>query len=225
METDEKNAQSEIYSLPNTASLLASLSVSLELQALTLPAFLALLEQMSQQPFTQERADITETLTRNLCRVIKQTVETSEGVALVHETVVSRTLLLCIAPSLKSLPAPTRHVFMEDAVLRQCLSLFKTFTVAANSDHRCVNVCMCACVHACKLYCSTAYLSLGHHSFIRYFLRIGFLNFQASHHFYPWMYVLLNEMLLCVYFMHTHSLHVQLSRHNWSVSSLVLSEQ
>ena len=149
METDEQDPQSQSSGLPNTASLLTSLSVSLDLQVLILPPFLTILEQLAEQAFTQMPANITEAVTKSLCRVVKRTVETPEGVSVVHETVVSRILLLCVAPSLKSPSAPTRHVFTEEAVLSHCLSLLKTFTLAANSDHRCG--CVYVCVYVCLL--------------------------------------------------------------------------
>lgn len=140
METDQDSQpvtyqEATCNSLPNIAHLLASISTNLDLQTFTLPALLSLLEQLAGQSFTQEHADLTKAVTSSMCRVVEKTVETLEGVSLVHETVVSRVLLLCIGPSLIS-PLPTRHLLTEDAILGNCLTLLKIFTLAASNDHR-----------------------------------------------------------------------------------------
>jgi DNA repair/transcription protein MET18/MMS19 len=138
METDQKPPSSthpEPTSLPIIAHLIASLSTDLDLQTLTLPSLLSVLEQLAERSFTQECVDLTEAVSSSVCSVVERTVSTPEGVSLVHETVVNRVLLLCIAPSVTS-PLATGHSFMEDRVLRHCLSLLRMFTLASNRDHK-----------------------------------------------------------------------------------------
>ena len=89
--------------------------------------------------------EVAEAVTGSLCRIVEKAVETPEGISLVHETVVSRILLLCIVPSLTSQPSSlptTRHLFTEDTVLKPCLSLLRTFTLAANSEYKYAPVCV-----------------------------------------------------------------------------------
>jgi DNA repair/transcription protein MET18/MMS19 len=132
METDKVvEVESREVSLLAISRLLVSLAAYPDLQELILPAFLAALEQLAERSFTQEHADTAEAVAGHLCRVVEKTVSrTSLGLHMVQKTVVNRVLLLCIAPSLTS--PSTRHVFTEEAVLQQCFSLLRTFTLAAN---------------------------------------------------------------------------------------------
>lgn len=138
METDQDlhpPVNQESNSVSNVAHLLASISTDLDLQILTLPALMSLLEQLPGHPFTQELVELTKATSHSLFRVVKKTVETPEGVSLVRETLVERILMLCIEPTLAS-PPPTRHLFTDDGVVRNSLELLRIFTLAANNDHK-----------------------------------------------------------------------------------------
>ena len=138
METDQDSHPSvnqESNSVSNVAHLLASISTDLDLQTLTIPALMSLLEQLAGHPFTCELAELTRATSNSIFRVVEKTVKTPEGVSLVRETVVERFLMLCIAPTLASSP-PTRHFFTDDGVVRNSLKLLRVFTLAANSDHK-----------------------------------------------------------------------------------------
>lgn len=138
METDQDSHPSgnqESNSVSNVARLLASISTDLDIQTLTLPALMSLLEQLAGHPFTHELAELTRVTSNSIFRVVKKTVKTAEGVSLVCETVMERILMLCIAPTLASSP-PTRHHFTDDGVVRNSLDLLRIFTLAANSDHK-----------------------------------------------------------------------------------------
>ena len=132
----------ERVSLPSVARVLASVSTDLSLQAVTLPALLGLLETLAEQPFSQEHADLAGAVTGSMCSVVEKTVRTPEGLVLVHETAVNRVMMLCMGPSLAT-PPPTRHMCMEEAVLRNFLAALRTFTLAASSDPKYVCVCVC----------------------------------------------------------------------------------
>ena len=143
----------ERVSLPSVARVLASVSTDLSLQAITLPVLLGLLETLAEQPFSQEHADLAGAVTGSMCRVVEKTVGTPEGLVLVHETAVNRVMMLCMGPSLAT-PLPTRHVCMEEAVLRNFLAALRTFTLAASSDPKYVYVCNCCTVVHCVLLIS-----------------------------------------------------------------------
>lgn len=148
METDQDRqppVNQHCNSVSNVAHLLASISTDLDLQTLILPPLLSLLEQLAGHPYSQELANLTKSTSDSIFRVVEKAVETPEGVSLVHETVVERVLMLCIEPTLTS-PPPTRHFFTDDGVVKNCLKLLRTFTLAANSDHKYIYYCVCVCL-------------------------------------------------------------------------------
>ena len=148
VEMDAREAAVEKTSrLVNVADVLVSVSVHPELQASTLSAFDALLEQLAGQSLTQEVTDLTERLISSLCRAVDKTgSQTGSGPELVFDTVLKRILILCISPTLTNTkPDIARHLFLEEAVFTQCLSLFKTFSLCTNRNSKCVshNTIMC----------------------------------------------------------------------------------
>lgn len=148
METEQLEAKSETVSLPDMSRVLVSLSSSLELQELTLPAFMAVLEQLAQQSVAPELVKTAEAVAGHLCRLVEKTVAQSsgQGTKFIHKMVVEKILVLCVSPSLPE--NLLGSLFREEAVLKQCLSLLRTFTLAANNTAECVPsvVCMCVCV-------------------------------------------------------------------------------
>ena len=146
METDHMEVQSEIVSLPDMSRVLVSLSSSQELQELTLPVFVAVLEQLAQQSLTTELVETTEAEVGHLSQLVEKTVSggSSVGTRFVHKVVAERMLVLCVLPSLPESSAG--RMFTEKAVLQQCRSLLRTFTLAANNTTECVtnSVCVCA---------------------------------------------------------------------------------
>jgi hypothetical protein len=133
METDHMEVQSEIVSLPDMSRVLVSLSSSQELQELTLPVFVAVLEQLAQQSLTTELVETTEAEVGHLSQLVEKTVSggSSVGTRFVHKVVAERMLVLCVLPSLPESSAG--RMFTEKAVLQQCRSLLRTFTLAANN--------------------------------------------------------------------------------------------
>ena len=143
METDQMESKSEAAALPDLSRVLVSLSMNPDLQELTLPAFVAVLEQLAETPFTPELVETAEAVAGHLCRLVEKTVTQSGlGVQFVHKMVAKEILLLCILPSVaRSSAGP---LFTEKAVLKQCLSLLRTFTLAANKTTECAIYCaMC----------------------------------------------------------------------------------
>ena len=129
METDK---DSEAVSMTNISRVLVALSVLPDLQELTLPAFMAVMQQLAEQTPSPEVAAAAEVLTGDLCRVVEKTVTRSVmGLRCVHKMVVGQVLRLCVLPSLSE--TLDRRVFREEAVLKHCLSLLRTFTLAANN--------------------------------------------------------------------------------------------
>ena len=130
METDK---DSEAVSMTNISRVLVALSVLPDLQELTLPAFMAVMQQLAKQTTpSPEVAATAEVLTGDLCRVVEKTVTRSVmGLRCVHKMVVGQVLRLCVLPSLSE--TLDRRVFHEEAVVKRCLSILRTFTLAANN--------------------------------------------------------------------------------------------
>ena len=133
-------AQSETIRLPDMSRVLVSLSSSPELQELTLPAFVAVLEELAQKsslPPTPEQVETARAVVGHLSQLVEKTVsQGSTGTEFVHETVAERILALCVLPSLPE--SSVGCLFTEEAVLKQCHSLLRTFTLAANNTIECV---------------------------------------------------------------------------------------
>lgn len=131
METNTRN-------LLDVSSMLVSVSAYSEFQATILSTFINLLEQLAEQSLTQHGVDLAEGLVSGLCRATEKTVvqQTTFEPKLVYDTVVKRLLCLCIVPSLTSTQPPTRHLFTEEVVFSQCLSLFQIFTLAASKTNK-----------------------------------------------------------------------------------------
>jgi hypothetical protein len=130
LETDHMGVQSETISLPDMSRVLVSLSSSQELQELTLPVFVAVLEQLL---LTAELVETSEAVVGHLSQLVENTVSGggSVGTRFVHKVVAERILVLCVLPSLPESSAG--RMFTEKAVLQQCHSLLRTFTLAANN--------------------------------------------------------------------------------------------
>ena len=140
LETDHMGVQSETISLPDMSRVLVSLSSSQELQELTLPVFVAVLEQLS---LTAELVETSEAVVGHLSQLVENTVSGggSVGTRFVHKVVAERILVLCVLPSLPESSAG--RMFTEKAVLQQCHSLLRTFTLAANNTTECVTNSVC----------------------------------------------------------------------------------
>ncbi|CAI8049147.1 MMS19 nucleotide excision repair protein homolog, partial [Geodia barretti] len=117
LETDHMGVQSETISLPDMSRVLVSLSSSQELQELTLPVFVAVLEQLL---LTTELVETSEAVVGHLSQLVENTVSGggSVGTRFVHKVVAERILVLCVLPSLPESSAG--RMFTEKAVLQQC---------------------------------------------------------------------------------------------------------
>ena len=134
MET-EREPSLERGSPQRVACLLASVSTDTSLQGVTLPALLSFLEQTVEQPFSEEHLALATAVSSSILTVVEKTVAQPGGTSLAHEAVGKRLLVMCIRPSV-TVPLPERHVMMEEAVLRSCLSILRTFSQAATADQR-----------------------------------------------------------------------------------------
>lgn len=134
METEQEPSR-EHGSPQRVAQLLASVSTDTSLQGLTLPALLSFLEQIAEQSFSEEHLELATAVSGSVLTVVEKAVARPGGTSLAHEAVGQRLLAMCIKPSV-TVPLPERHVLMEEAVLRNCVSILRTFSQAATADQR-----------------------------------------------------------------------------------------